>query len=81
MGGRRQKSLGEDSDEQLPSAPGFRGAAVLMVEVQQGAGREAGTAGVFMQGCTNLTPSPVRDLLNLLFTCHTHCYPRIVSSS
>lgn len=44
MESHRQKSLGENSDKQLLSAPGFRGAAVVAVEMEQGAVREAGTA-------------------------------------
>lgn len=50
---------------------------MVAVEVEQGAVREAGTAPIFMQGCTNLAPSPVQELLNHLFTCHTHGYPKI----
>ena len=78
---RQKKSLGENSDKQLLSAPGFRGAAVVAVEMEQGAVREAETVSIFMQDCTNLAPSPVQELLSPLFTCHTHCYSKIVSSS
>lgn len=80
MESHRQKFLGENSDKQLFSAPGFRAAAVVAVEVEQGTVREAGTASIFVQGCTNLAPSPVQELLKPLFTCHAYCYLKIVSS-
>lgn len=55
---RQKSSLGENSNKQLLSAPGFRGAAVVAVEMEQGALRETGTASIFMQGWMNLAPSP-----------------------
>lgn len=78
---RQRKSLGENSDKQLLAALGFRGAAMVAVEMEQEAVREAEAASIFMQGCTNLAFSPVQELLNPLYTCHTRCYPQIVSSS
>lgn len=56
---RQRKSLGENSDKQLLTAPGFRGAAMVAVEMEQEAVREAGAASISMQGCTNLAFSPV----------------------
>lgn len=62
---RQKKSLGEDSDKKLLFIPGFRGAALVAVEVHQRAVRMAGTASVFTQGCMSV-PSPMHELLNPL---------------
>lgn len=56
------------------SAPGFRQAPVVVVEIDQGALREAGTASIFVQGCTSLVLFLVQELLNPLFTCHSYCH-------
>lgn len=50
----------ERTARSLPPTPGFRGAAVVALEMEQGAVGGAGAASISMQG---LAPSPVQELL------------------
>lgn len=61
-GGERDimgRSLGENSEKPAPHTS-FRGAAVVTLEMEQGAVGGAGAASISMQG---LAPSPVQELL------------------
>lgn len=70
------RSLGQNSKKLLFPTPGFQEVAVVALEMEQEAVREAGTDSIFMQSPAS---SPVHELLTPFYLLHS--YPKTVSSS